>query len=215
MNRMIIYTIAAVSIILLSAMCNKNQKDNNNEKKTDATTEATMPREMNFDSTQNLVAKAKEWIPAHDEFGSSYDTSNAILSDSLKKIHYKLVKKSEGDKWPYIELISIIGGNLNDKKAMKLRYSCSTQLIIKLSQSDFNNKGNETYSHYQYTVPASDSLNTVLLLFSEFKQPEWTPEESKTIPLKLENVDAVYFTPSVDAEVGGEADLSISEFYIK
>ncbi len=214
MNRMIVYTIAAVSIILLSTMCNKNQKDSNTEKKTDATTEATMAREMVFDSSQNLVSKAKEWVPAHDEFGSSYDTSKLILSDSLKKIHYTLIKKTEGDKWPYIELICVIGGNLNGKMAMKLSYSCSKPLIIKLSQSDFNNKGNETYSHYQYTVPASDSLNTVMLLLSEFKQPEWTPEESKTIPLKLENVDAVYFTPEIDAEVGGEADLAISEFYL-
>lgn len=213
MNRMIIYTIAAVSIILFSTMCNKNETKE--IKKTDTTTEATMSKKVEFDSANNLIKSAKEWVAAHDEFGSSYDTANAILSDSLKKIHYTLIKKTEGDKWPYIELICLLSGNLKDKETMKIAYSCSAPLIIKLSQSDFNNKGNETYSHYQYTVPASDTIRTSTLKFSDFKQPEWTPEESKSISLKLENVDAVYFTPAVDAEVGGEADLSISEFYIK
>lgn len=209
MNRMIIYTIAACSIILLGTMCNKNQSK-------DVSTEETSKSIVaKFDSTSNLVKTAKEWIPAHDEFGSSYDTNNAILSDTLKKIHYKLVKKPEGNKWPYIELICKIEGNLKNKKGIKINYTCSAPLVIKLSQSDFNDKGNKTYSHFQFIVPASDTLNLKTLTFSEFTQPDWTPEESKSIPLKLENVDAIYFTPDIDGEIGGEADLSIREFYIQ
>lgn len=200
-------------ILLFSLNCDQNNKSEKKSKYNDATSQASTDKDSEI--LDNLVKSAKEWIPAHDEFGSSYDTSTAILNDSLKKVKFTLTKKTEGDKWPYIELISIIGGNLEDKSSMKLTYSCSKPLIIKLSQSDFNTKGNETYSHYQFKVPASDTLNTILLNFSDFKQPDWTPEISKSIPMKLENVDAVYFTPAVDAEVGGSAELSIKDFYIK
>lgn len=215
MNRMIVYSVAACSIILLSTMCDKNQSKNELSEKTESTIGTAKSVESVFNSESNLVKSAKEWIPAHDEFGSSYDTANAILSDTLKKIHYKLIKKPEGNQWPYIELICKLEGSLIDKKSIKINYTCSTPLIIKLSQSDFNDKGNKTYSHFQYIVPASDTLTTKIVNISEFTQPDWTPEASKSIPLKLVNVDAIYFTPDVDSDVGGEADLSINEFYIK
>lgn len=209
MKRALITPILTSLLILLNSGCEKKE-----DTKSDGTTEATKHVEASAPKSANLVKTAKEWIPAHDEFGSSYDTAKAILSDSLKKVSYTLTKKNTEDKWPYIELISIVGGNLQGKKELKLKYSCSTPLIIKLSQSDFNDKGNKTYSHYQYTVPASDTLLYISTKISEYAQPDWAPEESKNIPLKLENVDAVYFTPNIDAEVGGKADLSIKEFYL-
>lgn len=193
---------------LLLASCGKEKK-----KEADAHSSASK-KKVEYKAGENLVASAKEWVAAHDEIGSSYDTASAVLNDSLKKVNYTLVKK-EGDEWPYVELISIVGGNLQGKKGLKITYSCSTPLKIKLSQNDFNDKGNSTYSHYEYTAPASDTLTTVTTQFSEYKQPDWTPEVSKAIPLKLENVYALYFTPAVDAMVGGEAELAISELYLQ
>lgn len=212
-NKILLTTITALLAISI-INCDKNDKKNSKTLNLDTTSKASIQTSEEGGATGNLVKNAQSWIPAHDEFGSSYDTINAILSDTLKQVHFKLNKKTDKDKWPYIELISKIGNNLEGKKIIKLKYTCSKPLILKLSQSDFNDKGNKTYSHYQYTVDKTSEFKEVTLNLSDFKQPDWTPDISKSIPLKLENVDAVYFTPDVDAEVGGEADLSLSEFYI-
>jgi hypothetical protein len=161
----------------------------------------------------NLV-KTTQWKAETDEFGSSFDTTNLIVNDSLIKVDFELARKKGENDWPYVELICSLGKNMSSTKTILVTYKCTRPVIVKLSQSDFSWKGDKSYAHFQYKMVASDKWKTQLLTVANFRQPRWAPLESVKIPLKLENVDAIYFTPSLDDAVGGSATIEIKEMIL-
>lgn len=159
--------------------------------------------------SENFVKNPSSWVAGVDEYGSTFDTGSVFVSDSSVNVSFTIAKKVKEEEWPYVELICNVGGDCAGTKQLELTYRCTKPLAVKFSQSDFGSKGNETYSHYQYVAPAATEWNTVSIPVTDFAQPDWTPPESKNIPLKLENVDAIYFSPELDYEVGESADLRI------
>jgi len=164
--------------------------------------------------SNNLINSAKEWKAVTDELGSSSSPKNISISNDQIEVDFTLKKKEEGEI-VFIELVCDLGHNLVGNKGLSIDYKCETPLVIKLSQSDFGKNGNESYAHFQFVVPASDTITTAHLKFSEFTQPVWTPDYSKGIPMKLENVDAIYLTPKVDEATGGSSSLAVMGLYLK
>jgi len=163
--------------------------------------------------SNNLINSAKEWKAVTDELGSSSSPKNISISNDQIEVDFTLKKKEEGEI-VFIELVCDLGHNLVGNKGLSIDYKYETPLVIKLSQSDFGKDGNASYAHYQFVVPASDTIITAHLNFSDFTQPRWTPDYAQGIPMKLENVDAVYLTPKVDDATGGDALLGIKGLYL-
>ena len=163
--------------------------------------------------SDNLLYAAHNWKAVTDELGSFYSPKNIGIVDGEMEVDFTLKKKEEGEI-VFIELVCELGHNLSDQSGLSIDYKCETPLVIKLSQSDFAKHGNESYAHYQYVVPASDTITTAHLKFSEFTQPGWTPDYAKDIPMNLENVDAIYLTPQVDDATGGSSRLGVKGFYL-
>ena len=163
--------------------------------------------------TNNLLYTS-EWKAVTDLSGSSYSPENIAVSDSLLEVSFTLKKKEE-DEIVFIELVCSLNSNLSSSKGLEISYKCDTPLLIKLSQSDFGNEGDRSYAHYQYMVPASETLNTVSVNFKHFTRPLWTPRASKGKAMKLEHINAIYLTPKIDAATGGSAALSIKGLYLQ
>lgn len=163
---------------------------------------------------ENLLYTAKEWKAYSDQLGSSFSPSEMVVVDSLIEVDFTLKKKEEGEI-VFIELVCDIGDSLAGKQGLELTYKCETDLLVKLSQSDFGGEGDQSYAHYQFRLPASESLTTAKLTFAEFTQPAWAPDASKGFPLKLENVRHIYLTPAVPELTGGSALLGIKALYLK
>ncbi|MGM0461163.1 MAG: hypothetical protein ACQEQ4_01940 [Fibrobacterota bacterium] len=162
----------------------------------------------------NLLHSGADWHPAADTTGSLIDTGDAMQIDSVITVHFTLAQKTT-EEWPYVELICDTEDDFRNTETITITYTCDTPLILKLSQSDFGYEGNETYAHYEYVLPATEDWSKQTVHISDFEQPEWTPAESRDIPLKLENCDALYLTPQLDPQVGGESTLSVKHLVIK
>lgn len=169
------------------------------------------------DGEQSGVEKnllyTSDWKAVTDLIGSSYSPDKAVVRDSLMEVSFTLKKKEEGEI-VFIELVCSLDSTLSASKGLEITYKCDSPLVIKLSQSDFGGDGDESYAHYQFIVPASETLNTVRVNYESFTQPEWTPEASKGKAMKLENVNAIYLTPDVDATIGGSATLAVKSLYL-
>lgn len=164
-------------------------------------------------SENNLLHTAQSWKAVTDKLGSSFSPSEMKIKDDAITVDFTL-KKKEGNEIVFIELVCALDYNLKEYSSMKIAYKCETPLLIKLSQKDFGKDGNESYSHYQYKVPAAENYSELTLNFKDFVQPSWTPEYSKDIPLKLENVYDIYLTPDVSSDVGGSAELSVKSIIL-
>lgn len=161
----------------------------------------------------NLLHSAKNWKAVTDTLGSTFSPKEIEIKNDAISVDFTL-KKKEGDEIVFIELVCALNFNLKEYSTMKITYTCDTPLLIKLSQKDFGGDGNKTYSHYQYRVPAAADYSEIELNFSDFEQPNWTPEKSKSIPLKLENVNDIYLTPDVSSEAGGKSKLSVKSIVL-
>ncbi len=164
-------------------------------------------------SLEKNLLYTSEWKAVTDLLGSSYSPGKIAIADSLLQVDFTLKKKEAGEI-VFIELVCSLNGNLGTSKGIGITYKCDKPLIIKLSQSDFGKDGDESYAHYQYIVPASETLTTLSLTFESFTQPDWTPEASKGKAMKLENVNAIYLTPNVDPTTGGDATLGVKGLYL-
>lgn len=176
-------------------------------------TNTTKSSEKEITSSENLLFTANKWTAVTDTLGSTFLPHRIVVIDGQIDVDFTLKKKEEGEI-VFIELVCQLGHNLSDQSGLSLDYKCETPLVIKLSQSDFGKDGDASYAHYQYVVPASDTITTVFLKFSNFTQPEWTPEYTRNIPMKLENVDAIYLTPKVDDVTGGRSCLAVKGLYL-
>lgn len=187
----VFYLLAATAIIFSSCKNENNQQETND----------------------NLLYTAKNWKADTDALGSSYTPKDIAIADSAIEVEFTLKKKGENEI-VFIELICSLKESLKEYSGMSIRYKCDSNLVVKLSQSDFGKDGDQSYAHYQFVVPASDVYTTKTLKFSDFTQPGWTPEASQGFPMKLENVDAIYLTPNVHEDFGGSSALGVMELYL-
>ncbi len=163
-------------------------------------------------AADNLLYTAK-WKAVTDQLGSSHTPETVEIADSLMEVNFTL-KKQEESEIVFIELVCALDGNLDSTNGIELSYKCETPLVVKLSQSDFGQHGDESYAHYQFVVPASESIRTERLTFDTFTQPDWTPDYSKGKAMNLAHVNAIYLTPQVDAATGGSAALGVKALYV-
>ncbi len=165
----------------------------------------------------NWVDSTSYWHPATDDLGSSIDTAGGLFQGESARVGFTITPK-KSEVWPYVELIFRSPIPLTNTTGLVVNYRCDKPLIVKLSQRDFNAapEGNSTWSYYQKTLPPSAEWSQVELSYEEFAQPDWATEESRTIPLRLENVTGVYFTPQLDAIRGESAltELKLLKFVI-
>ncbi|KMQ52166.1 hypothetical protein CHISP_0847 [Chitinispirillum alkaliphilum] len=164
-------------------------------------------------ASDNLIRTAL-WRATTDDLGSSFQTGEELIEEGIAKVTFTIAVKEEEDEWPYVELICETGMDLSEVQGMEIVYRCTSPLIIKLSQSDFGYEGNQTYSHYEYTAPASEEWNTVQISISDFTQPDWAPEDSRAIPLKMENVPDIYLVPALDYTTGESGTVEVKSLLL-
>lgn len=158
---------------------------------------------------ENLV-KTANWYPAVDPFGSDYSIDGDLITDGVISVGFTIAQRPETESWtPWVELVCDPGFTLEDYYGLKITYRNDTDLLVKLSQSDFGPDGNETYAHYQYSLPISKVWNTQTIEFNAFQQPAWTPDHSTDIPLTLLHVDAIYLVPDLDYITGESTVLHV------
>lgn len=162
----------------------------------------------------NLLYTANTWIAMTDELGSSNTPENITVVDSIIEVDF-ILKKQVENEIVFIELVCELGFTLSKQDSVTITYKCDEDLVIKLSQSDFGKDGDKSYAHYQYIVPASEKYTTKKLKFSNFTQPDWTPEYSKGKSLILSNINAIYLTPNVDATIGGRSSLGVMRLILQ
>ena len=164
----------------------------------------------------NLLTTAQAWYPTCDSYGSQLDTTGGLfLKDGSIKTTFTIAKKLSDNKWPYVELVCETPKPLTGTDSITVEYTCDAPLIVKLSQKDFGPEGNATYSHYQYTLAPTVPFAKTTIAISDFKQPDWAPAESKLIPLALDKVNAIYFTPELSVETGGTASVAVKTLLLK
>ncbi len=157
----------------------------------------------------NLLDHPQIWEAGVDDIGSSFVATNPLVDNSLIDIEFTIAKIGD-DGYPYVELKCFPEVEFDDTKGIDIEYECDKELVVKLSQKDFSGDGNGTYSHCQYVLPATNGAKAgKTLLFSDFKQPGWTPAESRAICLNLKNISALYFVPNVDYDLGELSKLKI------
>lgn len=158
---------------------------------------------------ENLVNSAN-WYPAVDPFGSKYSIDGDLITDGVVSVGFTIAQRPDPESWiPWVELVCDPGFTLEDYSGLTITYRNNTDLLVKLSQSDFGPDGNATYAHYQYSLPASKDWNTQTIEFNAFQQPAWTPDHSSDIPLTLLHVDAIYLVPDLDYNTGESTVLHI------
>jgi hypothetical protein len=158
----------------------------------------------------NWVSSLSKWHPATDKLGSTMDTTGGLYQDSSLQVQFTITQKKT-PLWPFVELIFESPYNLSGSQGIELEYKCDRDLVVKLFQEDFgpSPKGNDTYSLYQIKVPSSANWKTLRLNYSDFLFPTWVPEKSKGIAMNLEKTKKIYFTPAIDARIGGRSKIQV------
>jgi hypothetical protein len=166
-----------------------------------------------------LPAKADSIRAPLDKHQWSYDTdpygSEAIINEKLIRhggiwINFKRVPRVDEKRNSWIELIHLLPtASLVGSQKIRLTYQCDIPLIIKLSQREYGENGDQSYAHYQIKLPATDQWSTKEVDLKDFYRPEWTPASSKDFGLLPEHINAIYLTPSMTDKDGGEAILQV------
>lgn len=155
------------------------------------------------------------WSYGADPYGSKVFTGEALIKDGAARIAFDRAPKLAADRNTWIELIyRPPAGNLGGTEAVRITYQCSEALLMKFSQRDFGEDGDNSYAHYQTLLPAAEAWNTVTVSLADFSRPSWTPATSKDVGLILENVSAIYLAPALDDDQGGHATLNVKSIEI-
>ena len=166
-------------------------------------------------SANLLFAAEGGWRATTDDLGSSFETREQLIQDSTAKVTFTMAKKGAPDEWPYVELICALGRDIDGVHGLEITYKCDKPLTIKLSQTEFGYYGNQTYSHYEFILPASEEdWNTERVKISQFRQPSWAPAKSREIPLKLQNVEDVYLVPNLNYNTGDKGTLEVKNLIL-
>ena len=193
------HTVLAAAFIFLSILNNCNQK-------------GISDNHFNV----NFTGQARLWRTGVDSYGSKAVYDGELVKNNISAVEFTICRRSdEAPTTPWVELICDIKNTLQGASAIVLEYKCESDLLIKLSQKDFGAEGNATYAHYQFRLPSTDKWLRKEFDFSGFKQPEWAPEHALGIPMKIENVDAIYLVPDLDYNVGETAELKVRKLLLK
>jgi peptidoglycan/xylan/chitin deacetylase (PgdA/CDA1 family) len=138
------------------------------------------PEPCNAFIGHNLTAFPGIWSTGVDSHGSTQQVFLQLVKAGVADVAFSI---AEGDAslgiFPYVELVCKIAPTLAGMEGLEIEYQCDSDLLVKLSQSDFGPDGNATYSHYQFRVPASQDWSYKKLAFEKFEQPAWTPDTSR------------------------------------
>lgn len=127
-------------------------------------------------------------------------------------VNFKRIPRVDAKRNSWIEVIYTPSkASITNTKRIELTYICDTPLLIKLSQKHYGKEGDKSYAHYQIELPAATQWQSVDVDLGEFSRPDWTPITSVDHGIVLEQVNALYFTPSMLDEKGGEAILQIRD----
>jgi hypothetical protein len=164
-------------------------------------------------------AKAHNTQPTLDKNQWSYDTdpygSEAIINEKLIRhggiwIKFKRIPRVDAMRNSWIELIhQLPSGSLAGSQKIRLTYQCDIPLLIKLSQKEYGKDGDKSYAHYQIKLPATKGWTTKEVDLKDFYRPDWTPASSTDHGIVAKHINALYFTPSMTDEKGGEAILQV------
>lgn len=193
-----------LTLLILSAVACQSKKS-----ETDKSPETVSEVKQEGMMGRNLLEFPQIWEAAADEYGSTFTEGEPFINDERLEVSFTIAKK-EGDYYPYVELKSFPEVNYSEVNHISISYACAHGLTIKLNQSDFSAGGDESYAHYQYTLPATDGEpHTAVIALSDFTQPDWAPEASRAIALNLENILAIYFVPNIDYDKGESTTLTL------
>lgn len=150
------------------------------------------------------------WSYGADPYGSKVFIGDSLIKDGAARIAFDRAPKPAPDRNTWIELIyNAPAENLGGTGAVRITYQCSEALLMKFSQRDFGEDGDNSYAHYQTLLPATGDWRTVTVSLADFSRPSWTPTTSKGVGLILENVSAIYLVPALDDSQGGHATLNV------
>ena len=155
------------------------------------------------------------WSYGADPYGSKVFIGDSLIKDGAARIAFERAPKPAPDRNTWIELIyHAPAGNLGGTQALRITYQCSEALLMKFSQRDFGEDGDNSYAHYQTLLPAAEDWKTVTVSLADFSRPSWTPATSKDVGLILENVSAIYLAPALDDDQGGHASLNVKSIEV-
>lgn len=195
------------AVALCSSACGDDENNNEDSEGREVEGPTALSGEM--------LAYPDIWSASVDTYGSSFQGTDPLVKDGKVDITFTIAKMESADAWPYAELICKPGVSLASLKAVTIRYQSEVKLAIKLSQKDFGFEGDQSYAHYQHELEASDEVVTRTLKVADFAQPSWATEESRRIPLKLANVDAIYVVPLLDYAQGETGRFVLDSFVLE
>ncbi|MCL1136994.1 carbohydrate binding domain-containing protein [Shewanella pneumatophori] len=173
-----------------------------------ATSLLNTPTSLATEQTPALVPS--QWSYATDPYGSTATFRNQMITADGVWVNFKRIPRVDPKRNSWVEVIySPEANSLADTKKISLTYKCDIPLLIKLSQSHYGKDGDKTYAHYQTKLPASSDWNTVEVNFDDFSRPDWTPKSSVDHGIVLNEITALYLTPSMTDKHGGEATLQV------
>lgn len=165
-------------------------------------------------SPQELPEKgdldAVHWRYATDPHGSSATYEGELVQHGIARIEFQRVPRVDERNNSWVELIyDLPEGRLQDEPQIELSYQSSTDLVIKLSQREYGELGDQSYAHYQAVVSATDDWQQVQLSRADFQRPDWTPATSADKGIVPAHVNAIYLVPDLTDDQGGAARLSV------
>lgn len=159
------------------------------------------------------TADASLWDYAVDSFGSKAQVDR-LLHQGVVRIAFEQVPSQPPDRHSWVELIHRPAlEHLGGVTGLRLQYQCSSPLTVKFAQSDYSVQGDNSFAHYQASLPASAGWSTATLSLKDFARPTWTPASSLDKGLILEHVKAVYLVPALGGD-GGKAELAVRELQL-
>lgn len=151
-----------------------------------------------------------QWSYATDPYGSEATFQEELITDHRAWVHFTRIPRVDAKRNSWVELIyKLPEQSLKSHKSIQLQYKSDQPLILKLSQKDYGSEGDKSYAHYQIVLPAAPEWNNHQVNIADFQRPQWTPAESKDVGIVGERISAIYVTPSLTDEAGGEATIEI------
>ena len=163
-------------------------------------------------SSSNMTGslQTKDWRYATDPHGSSAKTKGNLFDGENIWISFSRLPRVDVQNNTWVELIyDLPNKHLKDETKIALTYQSTTDLLIKLSQKDYGGEGDNSYAHYQYSLPATTQWTSICVNIADFQRPNWTPESSKDVGIINKNVKALYLVPDLEDELGGHSTLEV------
>ena len=158
----------------------------------------------------DMPLDASQWSYAIDPYGSEAKIGDSLVTKDGIWINFKRIPRVDAQRNSWIEVIySPKEQSLAGKNKIRLTYQCDIPLLIKLSQEHYGKDGDNSYAHYQIKLPAANQWNTIEVDLKDFYRPDWTPASSTDYGIVQDKINALYLTPSLTDDKGGEATLQV------